>query len=268
MAVGKCKHVTNEAFGDEVTQISTWKVENGVLAENIYSDESMIQAFNIDIATQIELWNRVYEVLPRKWMDKYITQFELVSDGKDEILAGVNPMDESNHYWSFLVDVKDATNTRAHSLQDDFNHTLLHEFGHILTLNNSQIEPTDMKWQKDDLRYLTSEGLAFEESYINHFVKQFWYGNLLDEWDDIQRIRSEAKRIDRLYELYEQYPNHFMNDYSAESPEEDIAESWYFFVKNEKPSPKNIANKKILFFYQFPELIELRKEIRSRFNHR
>jgi hypothetical protein len=42
---------------------------------------------------------------------------------------------------------------------------------------------------------------------------------------------------------------------------EDIAESWAFFVLSPKPALDSIANEKILFFYEYPELVELRTKI-------
>jgi hypothetical protein len=42
---------------------------------------------------------------------------------------------------------------------------------------------------------------------------------------------------------------------------EDIAESWAFFVLSPKPELKSIADEKILFFYEYPELVELRTQI-------
>ena len=53
----------------------------------------------------------------------------------------------------------------------------------------------------------------------------------------------------------------FVTDYAPTSPAEDIAESWSFFVLKKKPASKTIANEKVLFFYEFPELVNLRSQI-------
>ena len=55
-----------------------------------------------------------------------------------------------------------------------------------------------------------------------------------------------------------------MTDYAATNPGEDIAESWTHFVINDKPSGDSIADQKVRFFYDYPELVELRDKIRAR----
>ena len=45
------------------------------------------------------------------------------------------------------------------------------------------------------------------------------------------------------------------------SPAEDIAESWSYFVLKPRPTGNTIADQKVLYFYDFPELITLREQI-------
>jgi hypothetical protein len=49
-------------------------------------------------------------------------------------------------------------------------------------------------------------------------------------------------------------------------PDEDIAETMMMFILNDKPNGRNMAEQKILFLYEFPELMELRDEMRSVLN--
>ena len=67
-----------------------------------------------------------------------------------------------------------------------------------------------------------------------------------------------------LDDFYKIYQDQFLTDYAATSPLEDIAESWAFFVLSPKPELNSIANEKILFFYEYPELVALRQEILDR----
>ena len=62
-------------------------------------------------------------------------------------------------------------------------------------------------------------------------------------------------------DFYKTYEDQFVSDYAPTSPMEDIAESWAFFVLSPKPELSSIANEKILFFYEYPELVELRTKI-------
>jgi hypothetical protein len=64
-----------------------------------------------------------------------------------------------------------------------------------------------------------------------------------------------------LHNFYKTYSDQFVTEYAATSPEEDIAEAWAFFILSPKPEQDSIANEKVLFFYEYPELVQLRQEI-------
>jgi hypothetical protein len=55
-----------------------------------------------------------------------------------------------------------------------------------------------------------------------------------------------------------------VTDYAVTSPEEDIAESRMFFILDPKTAGDTIAEQKILFFYDWPELARLRDVIIGR----
>ena len=257
---GQCVSLNQGADDSDLTEIANWTVDNGKLGQ-----ANIIQSGKAEntIKNIAKTWEAINDILPKTWMHKYVKTLELLTDGKDETLAGVKSIDETNKTWAFALDPADLP--KGDFKEDaDFLQTLIHEFGHILTLNDSQVEPSDLKFQADETRYLTNEGLAKMDSYINQFVQQFWYKNdLLLEWDKIQRTKNPNKRLDRLYDFYLTNKTKFHTDYAAESPEEDIAESWYFFVIADKPTGRLEKDKKVLFFYQFDELIAMRNEIRS-----
>lgn len=248
-----------ETTGD-LTKIAKWAIEDGQLGQATILNPNLANE-SVDSIEQI--WTKIKTILPEKILNTYVKEFVLLTDGREETLAGVQPMDETNESWDFAVDPSDLPQGDFKK-EKDFLHTLIHEFGHILTLNNTQIEPSDLDYQTDEKRYLTSEGLAREKSYINLFIQKFWNPNdRLLEWDKIDRIQHENRKLRKLYRFYQKYETAFHTDYAAESPEEDLAESWYFFVVNDKPRATYEKDKKVLFFYQFEELMLLRTEIRS-----
>ena len=65
----------------------------------------------------------------------------------------------------------------------------------------------------------------------------------------------------------QKYKKQFVTDYAATNPDEDFAESYMLFVLNEKPTKSTVSfihsDQKFLFFYDFPELVEMRDFIRS-----
>lgn len=242
---------------DIVVTISITKMQ---LEESMVSNEKQYTDLSINQKEINEIWKSIIQLLPHKYIERYVTTLNVISDGPEEILAGVLALDESNQKWSFEVDIEDY---RTYKNDEDYRHTLIHEFGHILTLNDTQVEPSDMKFQEGD-RYLTNEGLAKPKSYIQSYTDQFWKGSLLDRWDRIQRIKNEYKKYNAILSLYESNKSHFWTDYAAESPEEDIAESWYYFIINDSPKGDSVKNKKLIFFSHYEELNLMREEIRKK----
>lgn len=64
-----------------------------------------------------------------------------------------------------------------------------------------------------------------------------------------------------LAKFYKENRDKFVTEYAATNLDEDMAESFTLFILEPKPSGVSIAEEKILFFYDFPELVELRREI-------
>ena len=98
------------------------------------------------------------------------------------------------------------------------------------------------------------------DSYLYQFYVLFWE-DIHAEWQDINLIEDEDAYYDALDDFYYAYEDRFLTDYAATNPEEDIAESFSFFVLSPRPAGDSIADQKILFFYGFPELVRLRDEI-------
>ena len=55
-----------------------------------------------------------------------------------------------------------------------------------------------------------------------------------------------------------------MTGYAATNPSEDIAESFAFFILNDKAEGESLPAQKQNFFYAYPELVSFREEARSR----
>jgi hypothetical protein len=211
------------------------------------------------------LWDYFASIIPQEDR-KFVTEFAVTSDGKGEILAAVSPNYDNPSQWTLEVDTLDSV--------DNYNltFTLMHEFGHLLTLNSKQV-PINRRvlYNMDDTDiydqavaacpgYFTGEGCSNPDSYINEFFNRFWT-DFYEEWQVIDLIEDEDDYYDRLDEFYDIYQDQFLTDYAPTSPAEDIAESWSFFVLSPKPESESIADEKVLFFYNFPELIQLRETI-------
>jgi hypothetical protein len=109
-------------------------------------------------------------------------------------------------------------------------------------------------------QFFTGEGCSNPESYINQFFERFW-PYLYEEWTQIDVEQDEDVRRTQLEDFYQVHEDQFVTGYAATSPVEDIAESWTYFVLSPKPELTSIASEKILFFYEYPELVDLRTQI-------
>jgi hypothetical protein len=227
-----------------------------------------LKAEQNDSATQLDIWKYFTRLIPPD-QRKLLSGFSVFTDGKDNYLAAVNQSDLDPSKWELNVDIADA------SAKTELTFTLIHEFGHLLTLNSDQVNISMPLYNNPDNQeiyqreaaacpqYFTDEGCSKPNSYINQFFERFWT-DFYTEWQQIDQIRNENTRQNRLDDFYTTYEDQFVTDYAATSPEEDMAESWAFFILSPKPELTSIANEKILFFYEYPELVQLRSQILDR----
>ena len=205
----------------------------------------------------------IYEKIWREIKDKVGTNllasldsFIVYSDGKDETLAYVNYIDDKASRWYMAIDIEDSINMEDNSLKEDFYFTIVHELAHVITLNDTQAiynsEPSFGKYFEEDISFN-------EDSYLNEFYNRFWTYSI-DESRIIQNLDNEDIR----YKFFLRHENSFVTDYAATSPSEDIAESFAYFVINEKPMGNEIWEQKIRFFYEFEELVEIKNNIRKK----
>jgi hypothetical protein len=194
-----------------------------------------------------------------------VVAYVVITDGPDNILGAVSQVKSADR-WALEIDIDDARDTY------DLTYTLLHEFGHLLTLQSDQVPPSREIFQDpDDValydrevaacpQYFPGEGCSKPDSYINRFYDRFW-SRIYNEWLEIDLLEDQNAYEDQLEAFYGKYHDQFVAAYAATSPAEDIAETWTYFILDSKPDGGSIAEEKILFFYEYPELIQLREEI-------
>ena len=247
--------VTYQVTGDEISNPQY---------ENV---PSRLKSQQEDTATQQDIWNYFTALIP---LDQrgLVAEYSVMTDGQDNLLAAVTQTYDDPDLWALEVDIADVSDTY------NLTYTLIHEFGHLLTLNPDQVPPSEAIFNNPDddniylkevsacPQYFPGEGCSQPDSYINAFYNQFW-ADIHVEWLDINNEEDDNVYYDRLDKFYNKYQDQFVNDYAVTNPEEDIAEAWSFFVLGPKPNGDTIAEQKILFFYDYPELVQLRERILS-----
>ena len=247
--------VTMEAENELYAQ---YQVKNEMLTEVKAPKDEMGSPLELAESTAEDkkhfrlLWDYVLKLMPDSATD-YVDTFEVGSDGKDGTLAYVYPTNETGKKFVLNLDYKDMVSESGVFNKVDLDETIVHEFGHIITLNHTQLTGVS------NGTYETQEGILTENSYMNKFYAEFWKGKtekyLLSNEDGYRQYDVEK--------LYTDHEAWFVSDYAATNVEEDIAESFRVFVLEDKASGNGIKDQKVNFFYQFPELVTMRDEIRD-----
>lgn len=237
-----------------------YEVENGQLRLSVDSvvdeDEMTLEERKL----HEKMWLHIVKIIPKAYMPKLV-KFEVNTDGIDNVMAHV--VEETDDYakWRLAIDLKDAL-TPEGEITSEFTHTVVHEFAHVMTLHKGELQGEKII---DKEAYETQEGYLKTESYLNQFYQRFWL-SIAQEHQVAADKDAEISSGDALYAFYEKYADQFVSDYAATNPGEDIAETYRVFVMEDKPTGKTIRDQKILFMYDFKELMKIRLDIRQALN--
>lgn len=228
--------------GDDVTLVYYGIKDDELVKPRIQKVPADLISLQENVNAHQNIWDYFRTIIPAKSrpnLVQFVIYASTTSDGQfDDTLY-----DDWLLYYNILAQQNASTMTDI----------LVHEYGHYLTLNRKQMD-TESRVCHTEAIY----GCEKEEAYLNQFYLKFWK-DIYPEWKE---VKYKSKDYDNDIELfYEKYQSRFINQYASTDPIEDIAESWNAFVIQATPSGDSIADQKIKFFYQFPELVELRYQI-------
>ncbi len=248
-------------------------MDGDALGEPRYrSVRESLQTLQHDSASQTSAWQLFADLIPAG-QRSMVSEFQVFTDGPGNLLASVQQSYTDPALWSVEVDAADLSD------RPSLMFTLVHEFAHLLTLNASQVPPdVDIYNAPQDralydqkvnacTAYFPGEGCSLPDSYINTFYDRFWAG-IAEEWqpiDDMSAGDDIEGYYEALYAFYEAHQDQFVDDYAATNPSEDMAETFSYFVFGARPAGDTIAEQKVLFFYEYPALVELRGQILQAF---
>lgn len=218
---------------------------------------------------QQEAWDVFTQLIPPEDR-RMVSEFNIFTDGYSNTLAAVDRSKRDISMWVLEADVADLED------KNSLVFTMIHEYAHLLTLDASQVEPdAELATEPNDLvlltekaylcpHYFTGMGCSYADSYINVFYERFWT-DIQEEWEEVDALQYNTDDFvpyyNALYDFYKTNQDQFVGDYAATHPTEDIAESFTHFVFNPKPLGNSIREQKLLFFYEYPELVRLREDI-------
>jgi hypothetical protein len=191
----------------------------------------------------LTIWKHIKEISPDSLSNQFIEEYVVFNDSKSDTLAFVDDID-GNGKWRVAVNQAGYEDSSV----KERNLTIVHELSHIITLNKTQLKSSE---QASCKTYYTDEGCAQSSSYLYQFVDTFWP---LAERQAVANGKNPAYTKTR-----------FVTEYATTNPEEDIAESFaYFVVEGTLPAqPQSIKEQKIAFFSQFPQALTIRETMRQ-----
>lgn len=203
-----------------------------------------------DTQEHLKLWRLVKKIIPLNYRTK-ISEF-LIYDGSVTQTNGlIVQLTNDLSKWKLGIAINYAEQD-----QQKLIYTIVKQFGHLISLNNDQIDATIRETSCST--YYTGLGCSSVDSYINQFQNQFWS----DIWASFIEAQGDGEM--GIQGFYMTYNDRFLNQNAATNPKEDFAETFATFVTRASGSIGNsIAEQKIDFMYNYSELVSLRNYIRT-----
>lgn len=221
------------------------------------------------------IWEAVAGLIPDQYLHQ-IVFFELFTDGSDDFLGAIEEVESDSGFFIFSLDLIDMLDENLNLNDELLFYTITHELGHIITLSTDQVTWVEEEDSDPGTYFIYEYDLdTFPDSYLNLFFQRFWK-EIYPEWSDFyykygvlyegeEHLFEEHDTLlqDYLDAFYEKHTDHFVTDYAATSPTEDIAETFMVFVMENKPDGNLISDQKVRFFYDFPEMVAVRDHARE-----
>lgn len=201
------------------------------------------------------IYDHIRTIFPNEFLDKYVNKFVVMTDGESGYLAFVRP-NRTYEEWSINIDLADYY-AYDETTQLNAIPTLIHEIAHIQTLNSDELK-------KNGKLLDDTENHIPEDAMYGKFIKAFWTEDMLHTVETITEssgndTEESLSKISKV--LYKQ--ESFVSKYASTEPSEDVAESITSFILEDKPTGTTTRDKKILFFYDYPELVKYRDHVRE-----
>ena len=243
-------HTHNEEGG-----LTLYRVDGSETITKIkdYEVASNLLPFQQDYTKHDQMWAYFKKLIPIENRGE-IVEFE-VFHGGGELLGYVKPINDNDlSRWKLGLAIDATGDLTSTSITTDFAYTIIHEYGHILTLNHLQVDAATDAGSCST--YHTGEGCSKPNSYINELYNLGWK-DIIDEFNAIQTDQQGE-------DFYNKYQSRFVTNYALSNPGEDVAEVFAVFVTADAaPTGNTIADQKIQAMYNRPELVELRRKIRQ-----
>ena len=236
----------NEGNLGEEASLTAYTINgNEIIKIKDFNVGSNLLSYQQDQAKHFAMFDFFTKLIPFENRNK-IVEF-VVFYGNNDLAGYVEPIDESDlSRWRMGLAIEAATDITDIDFTNFFTYLTLHEFAHVLTLDDSQVNV----FQDNCPEYHTGEGCSNANSYINQLYEL--------GWEDIADELQDGEGGDK---IYNRYPDRFVSDYAATNPGEDVAEVFATFIIEGKKNGTSIADQKVNQMFDRPELVSIRDKI-------
>ncbi len=212
-----------------------------LVSQPIIDDSHTVKSGTIKAGVEKQIWQTVKQVIPPQYL-KYFDSLLITTDGLGYNIASTVNVIDADGKVRWLIQVDDA------DIKDDLVISLLHILGNYLTLNDQQVK-RENGFRVD--RYCEPNLITNQDALLTDYYLRFW-----KDYVNVDLFQTS-------YQFYLRNQSDFVSSYAYSGASIDIAESFSYFVLREKPQGNSIAEQKIRFFYDYPQLVELRQTIRQ-----
>ena len=256
--------VKTEIIKGELTLYTVTNAHDIVKKKDYEVSNELDLAYQQNTQAHNEIWELGKKIIVSEYED-YLKEFLIFSG--DALAANVlayssegfvAPITDDLKEWRLAMAINAAYKNGVFNPNKLTQYTLIHELGHIIALNDTQIDTN--KAQAECRTYYADEGCVRDLAYLQAFYQEFW-DNIMSEWN-----------ADNYKQFYGANKDQFVSEYAASNTTEDFAESFAHFVTEDLPTPnqlvtKNlIKDKKVNFFAKSSKFINLRTTIRRNLN--
>ncbi|WP_106794475.1 hypothetical protein [Aquimarina sp. Aq78] len=233
--------------------ITLYKVEGDkIVKEKDYKVTGKLLEFQKDTKKHEEIWDLVKKIVPTDYRSR-MSEFVIFAGENDGTAGYVVQRTQDLSKWQMGIAI-DFAYEGGFNARGELAYTIVHEFGHIITLDKVQVDSSVS--QGDCKNFFTGEGCSRDNSNINKLYQSHW----ADIWEEFRKVNNQSDA----QKFYDKYKERYVTQYASTNPGEDIAEVFATFVTRAGGVNGNSrAEKKIQMMYDNAEMIKLRNYIRG-----
>lgn len=220
VASGYSSLVSNQTTSWDGESITTYNIVNDEFIKTYdHPVSSQYISWQTETAKHQEIIEQFKKIVPKDFYNR-ISEFTLYLGkvGSFNTLGRVSYIPNKRNTFKFELAIDNAYDAPFNS-ELGVNYTIAHEFGHVLTLNDSQASVTESN-QNTCNNYFDSN-CFYSNSYLNIFYQDYWVP-----------ILSDYNNAGSYVAYYNAHKNEFVSEYAASHTAEDIAETIMMYVLN------------------------------------